>query len=356
MASTERHDPQIDGLRAIAVIAVLYSHYWNPDSDAGSLGVRLFFVISGFLISRILLAQRFAAEDVDRGRVARAFYARRALRIFPAYYLVLFVAVAAGVEGMADTWPWHAFYASNLLFTWTGAWDPWPAAPFWTLAVEEQFYLVWPAFMLWLPRRRLAPFLICAILGSLVFKEVWGRFHPFSLGHYILMPAAIDALAAGAILSSLGLLFGVQAGAEQRLSRWLAVASVVALVLVLTGVVEAVPAVVPTDVSLLLPLCWIVFAASRGLPGLAGRVLGNPALRYLGRISYGIYLWHFIVLALLLQYVPAFGQISPAPGAVRFLCVGALDIGVAALSWHLLEKPINRWKRNAPYRARSPAS
>ena len=137
-ASADSHAPHLDGLRAVAVLAVAWSH-WAPRHQFGipfGTGVHLFFVLSGYLITRILLRIRTADS---RAAGLRAFYIRRALRIFPAYYLWVAFAVAT-LPSVAATWPWHVGYLSNLLIYRQHEWAG-PVSHWWSLAVEEQFYL-----------------------------------------------------------------------------------------------------------------------------------------------------------------------------------------------------------------------
>ncbi len=138
--------PQLDSLRAFAVLAVLFTHFWRYDSELGELGVRLFFVLSGFLLTSILLRERDRSRElaISRPRLLRDFYARRILRIWPIYYAALFASVLLGAQGIARTFAWHALFASNILFFLEQSWTPPEVAHLWTLAVEEQFYLVLP--------------------------------------------------------------------------------------------------------------------------------------------------------------------------------------------------------------------
>src|SRR5882757_1220817 len=130
---------QLDGLRALSVAAVAWSHWrasWLPKTYIpwGELGVATFFVISGFLITGILLDHR---TDGSRPLVLRQFYARRFLRIFPLFYAALIVALLLRADGMSETWHWHASYLSNIYFYLLG-WHG-QMSHFWSLAVEEQF-------------------------------------------------------------------------------------------------------------------------------------------------------------------------------------------------------------------------
>lgn len=164
-ASALSYVPQLDALRALAVTGVIVHHY-VPAHELGILaigGVKLFFVLSGFLITRLLLAAR---GDVERGRLGRVgavgrFYARRALRIFPLYYVVVAVLVAVNLPPAREILPWLLTYTLNFHMASHGYVDHF--AHFWTLAVEEQFYAVWPWVVLFAPRRVLRPVMLALI-------------------------------------------------------------------------------------------------------------------------------------------------------------------------------------------------
>ncbi|MFN7977685.1 MAG: acyltransferase family protein [Vicinamibacterales bacterium] len=156
--------PQLDGLRAVAVAAVAYSH-WLPSWQFGvpfGAGVHLFFVLSGFLITRILIGLR---EAPSRPAAIGRFFARRALRLFPAFYTVLACAWIADVPLARATWTWHASYLSNVYIAGLAAWQG-HFSHFWSLAVEEQFYLLWPWIVVWMPTRALAPALVITTLAG----------------------------------------------------------------------------------------------------------------------------------------------------------------------------------------------
>ena len=160
---------QLDALRGIAVAAVAYSHWIAPRYQFGirwgTAGVTLFFVLSGYLISGILLDCR---TQSDRPFALRSFYARRFLRIFPLYDLVLLILFAVNLPPVRQTIFWHLTYLSNFYFLHHGGWHG-PISIFWTLAVEEQFYLFWPAILLFVPNR--------AVPGRLpaCSRPVWRR-------------------------------------------------------------------------------------------------------------------------------------------------------------------------------------
>src|SRR5262249_9634937 len=149
-----------------AVIGVMYHHFYERAGGVGwaALGVRLFFVLSGFLITGILLRCRdlAAASSGGRSRQLRLFYARRALRILPLAYVVVLAATFVNLPGMQETLPWHLRYTSNISFALHRDSSA-LSGHFWSLAVEEQFYLVWPCLILFLPYSKL-PWTIAATI------------------------------------------------------------------------------------------------------------------------------------------------------------------------------------------------
>src|SRR5262249_12031366 len=145
-----------------------------PQTYPGAeLGVETFFVLSGFLITGILLDNR--SQEL-RSLVLKQFYIRRFLRIFPVFYVVLSVALLMDATGIRSTWMWHAGYVSNIYFYlhgWLGS-----LSHFWSLAVEEQFYIVWPLFILVIPSRWLAPGILLTMLAAPVYAIYMTANHP----------------------------------------------------------------------------------------------------------------------------------------------------------------------------------
>jgi peptidoglycan/LPS O-acetylase OafA/YrhL len=167
---------------------------------SGWLGVDVFFVLSGFLITGILLDARGETDQLADGYF-RNFYARRTLRIFPAYYLFLVVVLCVGRPPMPHgTW-WYWAYLTNVLIARHGWPDgTWETGHLWSLAVEEQFYLVWPAIIAWTPRRHLSALCLCLIVAAVTLRALL-VYHGAALAGYVLMPARADTLVLGATLA-----------------------------------------------------------------------------------------------------------------------------------------------------------
>jgi peptidoglycan/LPS O-acetylase OafA/YrhL len=326
--------PQLDGLRSVAVMLVLYSHFWDPASLASAFGVKLFFVLSGYLITGILLDARGVP-----GAKLRHFYLRRGLRLWPAYYLVLGLAVLANADGIRAVAWWHALYASNVLFALREAYVPWLTAAWWSLAVEEQFYLLWPLIILTVPNRLHA--VSCLVLVGLGLAiRLLLDFSGAADQVYSLLPAVLDGLAGGALLTVLR-----RAGARSLVL--LPAAGLAGLAvwagLLFAGMGETTWATLP----LLAALMALVDRGANGPPDTLARALSLSPAVFLGRISYGIYLYH-LPLWWLVMHSTDWWRVS-SRGPVLFAGMALLTILVATLSWFLLEAPANRLKRRFPY-------
>jgi peptidoglycan/LPS O-acetylase OafA/YrhL len=286
-------------------------------------------VLSGFLITGILLRGKATSEFVA------SFYVRRAFRLFPLYYLALALLLFMSQE-VRTAWKYYAFYGINF---WVAENQRWGVAThFWTLAVEEQFYLIWPLIILLLRRRAVSLCCIALIGAGLVFRLagafIWDN--PFAV---VLLPGSIDQLACGALL------------AIRRMPKlsarhaFIGAVSVIATIICwhvggagdlrVGGVGRVANQIL---FSLALPFFYIlVAAAARGISGPAGRVLSHPVVSYFGRISYGIYVIHYLVIQAINRH-DMWGQ----PGYVRFIIYVSITIILSALSWHFYEAPVNR--------------
>jgi len=343
-------------LRAIAVGGVVVQHglglvgrSGNSDGFAlGSVGVRLFFVLSGFLITGILLRSRRTAfqRGVSRWHVWGAFYYRRALRILPLGFAALAFAWIVGAPSIRAH-PWmFATYTSNYFVAVEGLRDP-SLDHFWSLAIEEQFYLLWPIIILATPDRWLARSMIGVILGSMVARGII-LLHAGVHAAYVLTPSRLDALAMG------GLLAWHQMRRPQHAMR-------VVFVLITMGVLARIAAQVWSDSLVTLPLpetsyvllsAAVVLWTSAGASGPVGRVLSARPMVAIGTISYGIYVYHMLIAGLVPIAQASFDlpvSFPPHEGWARLAWMVATTLPVAAASWRWFERPLNDLKSRLPY-------
>ena len=365
--------PALDGLRGVAILLVMVYHFamyggWRPAGDleralyqlvnTGWIGVDLFFVLSGFLITGILY------EAKGGGRFFRSFYMRRVLRIFPlyygflaAYFLLAPMLFSQGAE-LREGQEWYWSYLLNVEIARHG----WPEhnaiAHFWSLAVEEQFYLLWPLVVWAFSRRTLLRLCVGCVVGALALRVALAA-GGLALPAYVLTPTRIDALAIGGWLA---LILRDEARAHEqpvRLARWDAPLLGAGLAF-LAAVLLLNRRVSPVDQSVYtlgFTVIAVMFAASLHLALRLGPawLVGRP-LRLLGRYSYGLYVFHHPVIMLLgesplsVRRLPRWLDSQLPAQVLVTLVAAALSLGVAALSFHLWEQPFLRLKRLFPYR------
>lgn len=326
----------------------------------GWVGVDLFFVLSGFLITGILL------ETKGLPGAPKSFYARRLLRIFPLYYLVLALVFALEphlvppelVHPASDRL-WYFAYLQNLALEMLhiGSVAPLHLTHTWSLAVEEQYYLVWPWLVWLLPRRALAALLALVLLAAPLARFEVLSAHPGAWRSYWLVYRNtllhVDGLAAGSLLA---LVARLPAATPTRLGVSGALAAVLVLSPALWGLSELARIGIvqfpsqPSDPrvgALAFSLLSVGFAgAVAAALGLRSRLLdlllANPPVRWIGRVSYGLYVWHYVVFQL-------------APWESPALSV-AVTFALAALSWYAFESPLLRLKRHFPSPSEQQAS
>jgi peptidoglycan/LPS O-acetylase OafA/YrhL len=362
----------LDGLRGIAILLVMLYHLgrdYRPDSTASSiwhnfvgggwLGVDVFFVLSGFLITGILL------DSKERPRYFRNFYARRVLRIFPLYYMVVALLVVAGAIYAQGPLGEQLHAATNQqwwLWTYLLNWkqasaDLFSAAGtltvhFWSLAVEEQFYLFWPLVMWLVPRKHIRTACIMFIIGSLGL-----RIGLLSSGvnwkvPYLMTVTRLDGLAVGAWLAA-ALRDGVELRRSARIAAFMG-ALVLFLVIANDGGVDQKKGIIIgvglTAVAILTAgTIWWALTRHRE------PFLAHPFLVTFGKYSYGLYVIHLPVREILdLQFGLTVRELQPYFGsaltASLAMCLlgGIISFILAYGSWHLFEARILSLKRFFP--------
>ncbi len=326
---------EIDGLRAVAVSAVVLYHAGLP-VPAGYVGVDIFFVISGYLITALLLR-----EHADSGRIdVSAFYARRVRRIFPAAILMVLAVLtmvpllsAPARAGIVQSVAAAALFAANVFFHLTtagyfnGDASQYPLLHLWSLSVEEQFYLAWPALLIVLLRWRLPLRWAMAglALASLLLAERWLRGSPSAA--FFETPARLWPLAIG------GWIAASPARALPRTTAWLGMGMVAFACVVAMPHFPgfgALPAILGAA---------LIVAAVHG--GAANALLASRPMVGIGLISYSLYLWHWPLLA-----IDRILRVGPAPTPMRMSLV-LLAILLAVASYRWIETPLRRpWVNN----------
>ncbi|ONH55423.1 acyltransferase [Frankia sp. CcI49] len=360
------YNPALDGLRALAVLAVLGFHM--EALSGGYLGVDVFFVLSGFLITSLLLAERERTGGISLA----GFYVRRAFRLLPAF--AVFVAAGSVLVAFADREERDNFIMNavtafgniNNYFrvlsidsdsNWLGH--------VWSLSVEEQFYLLWPLGLILLcrhpaARRRLPLIILCLVVLVVVWREVLIAVGVSGLRIYWGLDTRADALLIGCALAA-WLRHGPRVRGNGPGSRFTAGARPLALagwtaLALLVGAVVIAPDV-STRITMLdhggyttiaLLAAVLILSLDRQPANTLGRLLGSAPLSWLGRISYGFYLWHYPVTGIVRDRAgERIGQ-WPSVGVAI-----VLSTGLAAASYYLVERPV---QRHRPRWATAPAT
>lgn len=326
-AEKTKRIPQLDGLRGLAILMVFFSHAYR--SELLWSGVDLFFILSGFLITGILLEPR--SQYALRGYLTR-FYARRARRILPPYILVLcLVSLLFGIHWM---YHWYLFLFLMNTSKFFEIIRPYPLVILWSLAVEEQFYLVWPLVVYWSSDRVLA-----WVAASLVVVAPCLRYIATvaTSGHWQIYPSTIfrmDLLAAGALIC---LLWRNQRKVVARFGIYgLVVAGAMAVPLIILSRYSWFQPASNTAVAnvWLYEMILVAYAGLLlwALGGRAVQFLRFSPLTYLGRISYTFYLVHTAALIMIRRYVHHY--------SVGNLCAFVAALLFSMLSWRFMERPI----------------
>lgn len=341
MTKAESYRPDLDGLRAVAVVAVVAYHFGLAPFAGGFVGVDIFFVISGFLINSIITREAKAG-----GFSLLAFYGRRIKRVFPALLVVIaatlvvgwFLLLPADYESLGAQSAAAALGVSNFYFMWnTGyfdrAADLLPLLHTWSLGVEEQFYLVWPALFLlaWKvgngSSRAMVGVLAAIAIVSLGLSVFYAANVP-QTAFYMLHTRAFE-LALGALL----------AFAPTIRRRWLIEAGpAVGLALIAGSVVllhDGLPFPGWNAVPPCLGTALVIWPAGR--PSIIARLLSLRPLVFVGLISYSVYLWHWPLIVYFRHYT-----LSATPSATELFLLVAATIVLAVLSWRLVEVPFRR--------------
>jgi len=338
--SSVSYRPDIDGLRAVAVLLVVAFHLAPAKLHGGFIGVDVFFVISGYLIGSIILS------EIGASRFSLlSFYERRIRRIVPALFVMLVVCaifaykllLPAEMEEFAKSLLASTFSISNIFFLHQSGYFDGPAAikPLlhtWSLAVEEQFYIFLPLFLLAvrrLPATRQRLLILAAALISFAVS-VWGAFHDPAATFYLAHTRAWELL--------LGTLIALDIFPRFSNALWRNAASVTGLALILVAAVLYDKATPFPGAAAFVP-CFgaaLIIATGRSEPSLAGRLLSLSPIVFVGMISYSLYLWHWPIIVF--QGMSGSFAQGASPKAAKLIVLLA-SFAAATLSWKFVEQP-----------------
>ena len=349
--ASSRYQPQLDGLRALAILTIVLDHNKTPYLETfhiGVLGVRLFFVMSGFLITRTLMSLRTKTETnlITSRRAFLDFYARRFIRTLPPYYLTIAISLLISFSSVRETLVWTSSFMTNF---WISHHNEWPGvvSHLWSLAVQEQFYLVWPFILLLAPRR----FLFLTIIGFALIAplfRLWCIWNEASLLTRWMLPfGCLDALAIGSLAGYINKTWEperLQRCIKSKFATGLAWAILV-IAYFLRDLSYSNPFSVIVETLESISLAVFLSRAIEGFSGYLGKFLANRVLVSMGKMSYGIYLYHITIIVLTKSFFQQWlGQSLMASYAqAAFLCV--ITWGIAAISWFGLEEPMSHLRK-----------
>ena len=346
------YQPHLDGLRCIAIIGVLCEHFGVALPALlrfGPLSVRFFFVLSGYFITLSLwkLQTEIVASKRSSFLPVCRFYLSRFLRIGPPFYLALILGALLGIDEVRTNFIWLATFQTNNYIAFIGYW-PEAISHFWSLAVQEQFYIIWPLVVLTLPKRWFMRTMISFIVFGLIFRIFCIATAAPTLTRWVTLFGCFDSFAVGALIAYLrqtrvldrmsslprNVLFAMPLAAFACffMGRALMTLPEDNIFLALTESVDAVF------------LAWLLAISLGGIRGKYGRILAWPPIVYVGRISYGIYVYHVFVIIVVSPLLVPYGMSPDHNAAARIAVLMAFTLALSSLSWHFLEQPFLAWK------------
>ena len=341
-----KYRPDIDGLRAVAVLSVIIFHlnpHWLP---GGFVGVDIFFVISGYLITSIIY------QEVNEGRFSfQTFYTRRIKRIFPAFFVVVLFSLLVGFVVMlplaffdlGKTAFAALFFLSNVLFAHKGGYfdnpDTFPLLHTWSLSVEEQYYLIWPVILLVFFKmgfnyRKILVISSVLLILSFIFSQLLCTSDTFGSWGYYILPSRAGELLVGCILAFIH--------TENKDCKYTTLSSYLGIILIIFSLFLLNNKSVFPGINALYPSLGAACIIYGNRSSFINKLLSLKPVVYIGLLSYSLYLWHWPVLAFL-----RYGYPGELPLSLILIAVILITV-LSLLSYYLVEKPVRSVKLTFP--------
>jgi peptidoglycan/LPS O-acetylase OafA/YrhL len=320
----------------------------------------MFFVLSGFLLTQILLTEKKQSEllvnNTQKLSIIGKFIARRSLKIFPLYYLLLIILIKGRsfhFNSLNKDWPYYFSYTQNFLLYFNQEWSSSKLSPLYTLAVEEQFYLFWPWIIIFSPKK----YLVHLLSGGVIIGVLTQLYIFFFMGNnifaYLLTPSCIDTFCIGGLLAYIV----VYQNALNKYYNHLKIIGIIGLIIFIIGNVLKINTLIPQRTLVSLISVWLIAKILTNKNEYFNSIMTNKFVMSLGKVSYGLYLFHNFVpinierlIELLKKYpnkIPFSNElvnISTNQGAFLIICTLALLI-ITYISFNLIEKPILKFKK-----------
>ena len=357
-----KHIIQLDGIRFFGMFSVMIAHWlqwqWGNEfikSIPFTHGVTLFFVLSGFLISRILFSNRDSYLPNNKGRVQliKSFYIRRSLRIFPVYYLLIIGLIVINYQNTREIFPWLSTYTLNV-YQYTHEMHVGNFNHFWSLAVEEQFYLFWPFVIIYIkPSRNLIAIAAVVSLSLLArFCLYYNNYHWMTTSYSTF--SNLDALGLGAMLAYITL---YQKEIVKTLAKpiWLYISLFLYLLLFVVCSkldIEWYQTVFDPLMFSIVSMLIVLRASTNSFKSVMKSILENKFIAYSGKVSYGMYIFHLFIPGLVYWLIPEtefFNSWHPSSKYILFILYYLLTFTLAHFSWRFVERPLNNLKYKFPY-------
>lgn len=355
--SALNYNKQIDGLRCFAVLGVLICHFIHFENIyLGRLpfgqGVNLFFVISGYLITKILLINKenIKHKKTSFKKVIKSFYVRRSIRIFPIYYLTILFLLLIDFQNTKVVWEWLVTYTTNFYISidhhsYIGSFNH-----LWSLAVEEQFYLIWPFLILFIPIKHIEKTIVLVILASLLFKVFYFLNLGYSTALNALTISCADSLGFGSLIAYWSIYRESLITKINKIRYHVLISFLPFFYFIIYPRPYDFVVIVGNNFLFSLFAFFVIIKASEMKFNLFTKFLiENKVVIHVGKISYGIYLYHFFMPDFYNQMIDIIPQYFSVNSPYKTFCLFLFSFAFAECSWFLVERPLMKLKHKFQY-------